>query len=254
MSNEELKALLDEKYEQYNQPGFIKDDPISIPHLFTKKQDIEIAAFWTAILSWGQRKTIINKSTELFRMMDFSPYDFVLHHQQKDLLPFANFKHRTFNGEDTLYFIHFFNKFYSQSQSLEEAFLNDVLKFEAFSSLSGFYHFFFEDEFYPLRTCKHISNPQKKSTCKRINMFLRWMVRNDRRGVDFGIWKKISASQLICPCDVHVNRVSRKLGLITRPQTDWMAAIELTTQLRSFDASDPVKYDYALFGLGLEGY
>jgi uncharacterized protein (TIGR02757 family) len=249
-----LKALLDEKYLEYNCPGFIVDDPVYVPHLFTKLQDIEISAFWTAILAWGKRKTIINKAVELFRMMDFSPHEFIIGHKEKDLLPLAKFKHRTFNGDDTLYFIHFLNEYYRAHNSLETAFLKVDGGYDAYSSLAGFHRIFFNNENHLPRTCKHIATPQKNSACKRINMFLRWMVRVDRNGVDFGIWKRIPASQLICPCDVHVNRVAKKLGLITRPKPDWLAAVELTEKLRHFDPADPVKYDYALFGLGLEGY
>lgn len=251
MKWEALKGLLDEKYEAYNHPGFIENDPVGIPHLFHKKQDIEIAGFWTAMLSWGKRKTIIRKSTELFQMMDFSPHEFILHHREKDLLPFLQFRHRTFNGEDALYFIHFFRNFYAHHSSLEEAFTAEMKETLA-SGLNGFYRLFFSLD-HPARTRKHVSCPGKNSTCKRINMFLRWMVRRDEKGVDFGIWNHIRPSQLVCPCDVHVDRVARNLGLISRKQTDWITAMQLTENLRSFDPADPVKYDYALFGLGVEG-
>lgn len=249
-----LKDFLDEKVEQYNQPDFIPNDPVSIPHNFSLKQDIEISGFIAAILAWGQRKTIINKCKELFQMMDNAPYDFLLHHEEKDLSPFLNFKHRTFNDVDTLYFIHFLAWFYRQHESLEEAFLlgqtgsSDAME----SILSRFHEFFFSLPDAPARTKKHIATPTRKAACKRINMYLRWMVRQDDKGVDFGIWKKISPSQLICPCDMHVDRVGRKLGLINRKQTDWLTAVELTERLREFDPSDPVKYDFALFGLGIE--
>ncbi len=249
-----LKDFLEGKVEQYNQPDFIPNDPVSIPHNFSLKQDIEISGFFAAILAWGQRKTIINKCKELFQMMDNAPYDFLLHHEEKDLSPFLNFKHRTFNDVDTLYFIHFLAWFYRQHESLEEAFLlgqTDAL--DAMESmLSRFHEFFFSLPDAPARTKKHIATPTRKAACKRINMYLRWMVRQDDKGVDFGIWKKISPSQLICPCDMHVDRVGRKLGLINRKQTDWLTAVELTERLREFDPSDPVKYDFALFGLGIE--
>jgi uncharacterized protein (TIGR02757 family) len=249
-----LKVLLDEKFTEYNCPGFIPNDPVSVPHMFTKSQDIEITAFWTAILAWGKRKTIIKKATELFGMMDFAPHEFILGHKEKDLIPFTGFRHRTFNGDDALYFIHFLNRYYKKHHSLETAFITKDGAYNAYSGISGFYRVFFDSEHHPARTCKHIATPEKNSACKRINMFLRWMVRDDNHGVDFGMWKKILPSQLVCPCDVHVNRVARKLGLISRPQSDWIAATELTDRLRQLDPADPVKYDYALFGLGLEGF
>jgi uncharacterized protein (TIGR02757 family) len=251
---QDLKGFLDEKVEQYNQPGFITYDPISIPHLFKKRQDIEIAGFFASILAWGQRKTIISKCLELFRLMDNAPHDFLLNHQEKDLKPFLLFKHRTFNDIDTLYFIHFFAWFYRQHDSLEEAFLigqnHSINGME--SMLKAFHEFFFSLTDAPSRTRKHIATPARKSACKRMNMYLRWMVRQDDKGVDFGIWKCIQPAQLICPCDLHVDRVARKLGLITRKQTDWQTAIELTERLREMDPNDPVKYDFALFGLGVE--
>lgn len=250
----DLKSFLDQKVDQYNRPGFIANDPISIPHRFFKKQDIEVAGFFAAILAWGQRKTIINKCLELLQMMDNAPHDFLLHHQESDLKPFLNFKHRTFNDVDTLYFIYFLSWFYQNHQSLEEAFLlgqtGGIDSME--SILIQFHQLFFSLEDAPSRTKKHIATPVRKAACKRITMYLRWMVRSDDRGVDFGLWNQISPSQLICPCDLHVDRVGRKLGLITRKQTDWKTALELTEKLRKFDPIDPVKYDFALFGLGIE--
>lgn len=251
--NEALKDFLEQKALEYNQPDFILLDPISIPHRFSKKQDIEIAGFMAAILAWGQRKTIINKCLELLDMMDGAPYDFVINHQENDLKPFLRFKHRTFNDIDTLYFLSFFSNFYKEYDSLEEAFTigwNDSIDIME-TLLINFHERFFMDPNAPQRTRKHIATPKRKAACKRINMFLRWMVRQDEHGVDFGIWRKIKPYQLICPCDLHVDRVGRKLGLITRKQTDWLTAMELTRNLRSFDPQDPVKYDFALFGLGV---
>lgn len=248
--------LLAEKYLQYNQPNFIPNDPISIPHLFTKKEDIEIMGFWASILAWGQRKTIINKCKELITLMDGSPHDFILNHQDSDLKAFLSFKHRTFNATDTLYFIAWFREFYQKHESLEEAFLVGKQSTEESNiknNLIGFHDFFFSLEDYPERTRKHIATPLRNSSCKRLNMFLRWMVRKDNHGVDFGIWNQIEMSKLICPCDVHVERVARKLGLIERPKPDWQMAVELTENLKLLDANDPVKYDFALFGLGVEG-
>lgn len=252
--NNQLKDFLETKVTQYNQPNFIENDPIQIPHLYTQKQDIEIAGFFAATLAWGQRKTIIAKCKQLMKMMDDAPYDFVIHHTEEDLKPFLTFKHRTFNATDTLYFIHFFKNFYQQHNSLEYAFIQNPQKLEIEEGLINFHQLFASLPEFPIRTRKHIATPARKSACKRINMYLRWMVRNDQNGVDFGIWKMIKPSQLICPCDVHVDRVARKLGLITRKQTDWLTALELTKNLRVMDENDPIKYDFALFGLGLEKF
>ncbi len=258
-----LYDLLESKVQQYNQPNFIPNDPISIPHQFSQQQDIEIMGFWAAVLAWGQRKTIINKCNELIRLMDGAPYDFVRNHQPLDLKPFLHFKHRTFNATDTLYFLHFFQQFYAEHASLEEAFVPAASvtlpqperhpAFPAEQALVRFHEVFFSLEDAPARTRKHVATPARKSSCKRLNMFLRWMVRKDANGVDFGIWNRLSPAALVCPCDVHVERVARKLGLLQRPNTDWQAALELTDHLRRFDPSDPVKYDFALFGLGVEG-
>ncbi|HEY2580391.1 MAG TPA: TIGR02757 family protein [Mucilaginibacter sp.] len=247
-----LKSFLDSKVAQYNQPDFIPNDPVSIPHLFTKKQDIEIMGLWAAVLAWGQRITIINKCRELITLMDGAPYDFIMNHEEPDLKKMLHFKHRTFNDIDTLYFISFFRYHYERHESLESAFVPADGNYSSFRGLGGFRDYFFSLPDYPHRTKKHISSPSQKSTCKRLNMFLRWMVRKDNCGVDFGIWNQIKPSELIIPCDLHVDRVSRKLNLITRKQTDWQTAVELTERLREFDPVDPVKYDFALFGLGIE--
>jgi uncharacterized protein (TIGR02757 family) len=249
-----LKDFLDEKVVLYNQPGFIENDPVSIPHLFTKKQDIEIAGLFAATLAWGQRKTIIRKCRELMAMMDDDPYNFVLKHSDTDLKPFLQFKHRTFNATDTLYFIEFLKSFYQKQTSLEDAFLVSPEEQTIENGLIGFHNIFFGLPDFPIRTKKHVATPARKSTCKRLVMYLRWMVRQDNQGVDFGIWKTIRPSQLVCPCDLHVDRVARNLKLIKRKQTDWQTALELTEQLRKFDPTDPVKYDFALFGLGIEGW
>ena len=287
VESDELKGFLDRKVDEYNRPGFIENDPVCIPHRFERKQDQEISAFFAAVLAWGQRKTIIHKCTDLMSRMDNAPFDFVTHHQETDLKSLLGFKHRTFNDTDLLYFIRFFRLHYGQYPSLEDAFLPPMLNSEfrpeytesypavsagevyASSScmlgslaqsnftiehaLNHFRRYFFSLPDYPLRTRKHISSPLQNSACKRLNMFLRWMVRRDDRGVDFGIWRRMIPSQLICPCDVHVERVARKLGLIQRKQSDWKTACELTDHLRQLDADDPVKYDFALFGLGVEG-
>ncbi len=260
-----LKDFFDEKVKQYNQPSFIKDDPVCIPHLFKKQADIEIAGLLAAVFAWGNRTTIINKSKELMNLMDNAPHDFCLNHNPQDLKKLEAFKHRTFNTTDLLYFIEFFKHHYTYHTSLEEAFLKfstpsqggddittgDIRGGIAQKLLSNFHNYFFSLEHVPSRTKKHISTPYKGSTCKRLNMFLRWMVRKDSMGVDFGLWKKISPSHLICPIDLHVARVAKRFGLLQRKQIDWQAAVELTTYLRTLDAADPVKYDFALFGLGV---
>jgi len=248
----ELKEFLDQKSDQYNQPGFIEHDPISIPHAFSKRQDIEIAGLFAAVLAWGQRITIVRKCKELLTRMDNDPYQFILHHTERDLRTFEDFKHRTFNTTDTLYFITFLRWFYGHHASLEEAFKVPVEDETIERGLINFHDVFFSLTDHPNRTKKHVATPERNSACKRLNMYLRWMVRKDTRGVDFGLWNKISPSQLICPCDLHVDRVARKLKLIRRKQTDWQTAIELTSNLHTLDPVDPVKYDFALFGLGME--
>ena len=250
---EELKIFLDKKVNQYNHLSFIESDPVSIPHLFTKKQDIEIAGFFAAIFAWGNRTTIINKSKELMNLMNNEPYHFVMNCKSGDLKKLDGFKHRTFNSTDLLYFIEFFKFHYSKNDTLETAFTKFLKKKDETveNALDGFYNYFFSLADVPDRTRKHIAAPQKKSSCKKLNMYLRWMVRKDKSGVDFGLWKNISPSQLIIPMDVHVARVARKMELFNRKQTDWQAALELTAQLRTFDQADPVKYDFALFGLGV---
>lgn len=247
-----LKELLDSYLEKYNDPDFIQDDPISIPHMFSDYRDIEIIGLWTAILSWGLRKTIINKSKELCNIMDYAPYDFIMNHTDNDLKRIARFKHRTFNGTDALCFVSFFKWYYTQSDTLEDAFI-DVS--DRSSMKNGIYHFFnlfISAPDFVKRTRKHVANPMAKSSCKRINMFLRWMVRKDEKGVDFGLWNRIGMDQLLIPLDVHVYRVARKLGLLERKQTDWTAVELLTEKLRMLNPSDPVVYDYALFGMGIE--
>ena len=241
----DIGAFLDRKVDEYNRPSFIPNDPISIPHTFSKPQDIEIAGFFAAIFSWGNRTTIINKTRQLMQSMDNAPHQFILQHEEKDRKGLLDFRHRTFNATDLLYFIEFFRYHYSRHDSLEDAFLRSP------DHLSGFYHYFFSLEDAPPRTYKHIASPEKNSSCKRLNMFLRWMVRHDDRGVDFGLWKRIPASRLVCPLDVHVARVARRFGLMTRTQTDWQSALELTDYLITLDPDYPVKYDFALFGLGV---
>lgn len=248
MTDEALKAFLDKKAEAYDQPFFIPEDPISIPHQFTRLQDIEIAGFFAAIFSWGNRTTIIRKASALMDQMDRVPYEFCLHASPAQLKKLSGFRHRTFNDTDLYYFLEFFRYHYSNHNTLETAFTMHGNDME--SMLTGFHHYFFSLEDVPARTRKHIASPEKGSTCKRINMFLRWMVRRDEAGVDFGLWKNISPSQLICPIDLHVARVAFKMGLIDTDQPNWKTATDLTARLRELDPHDPVKYDFALFALG----
>jgi uncharacterized protein (TIGR02757 family) len=259
-----LKQLLDAKVIQYNRPGFIEHDPISIPHQFSARQDIEIMGFWAAVLAWGQRPVILKKANELVQLMDGTPFDFVKNHQDSDLKRFLDFKHRTFNATDALYFLHFFRQYYQTHDTLEDAFLPNSNSYflDVEAHLIAFHNLFCGTAnpvltpFFPPRTRKHIATPARNSTCKRLLMFLRWMVRADDAGVDFGLWTRISPAQLVIPIDVHVERVARQLGLL--PETSktpptWKTALELTEALRQFDPTDPVRYDFALFGMGVSG-
>ncbi len=250
----ELKAFLDTKVIQYNNPKFIESDPIQIPHQFSKKEDIEISGFLTATIAWGNRKSIINNANRLMQLLDSSPYDFVMHHEDSDLEKLHPFVHRTFNGDDCIQFIKSLRHIYKRHGGLETLFSKHAEKESVQNSISKFKSTFFEIE-HLQRTEKHVSDPLKNSAAKRINMYLRWMVREDNAGVDFGIWKHLSPSQLSCPLDVHSGNVARKLGLLKRKQNDGKALAELDKNLRKLDASDPVKYDFALFGLGVfEGF
>lgn len=248
----DIKRLLDDKVKFYNNPGFISADPISVPHRFTKLQDIEISGFFASIFAWGNRTTIINKTLELMALMDNAPHDFILHAADKELKRLLNFKHRTFQTDDLLYFISFFKWYYGQNESLETAFTRGILPDDTSieNGLKGFRELFFSLPHLG-RTKKHVSSPVTGSSCKRINMYLRWMVRRDDKGVDFGLWQNIDAGKLVCPLDVHVGRVARRLGLLERQTDDWQAARELTEALKVYDNEDPVKYDFALFSIGV---
>lgn len=248
-----IKAFLEEKVAEFNRPEFIAQDPISLPHQFDKLQDIEIIGFWVAMLAWGKRTTIINSGKKLVELMDGAPHDFMVNHVEKDRAKFLSFKHRTFQPLDTLYFLEFLQSYYKKNNSLETAFSQHLTATDATieNALIGFHKLFFALPNAPQRTRKHIATPTKKSTCKRLCMFLRWMVRKDNKGVDFGLWNQISPSQLLMPLDVHVDRVGRRYGLITRKQTDWKTVLELSYNLRKIDPQDPVKFDFALFGLGV---
>ena len=253
LSNNELKEFLDSKYVQYNQEKFIESDPIQVPHNFTSKEDIEISSFLTATIAWGQRKTIIKNSFKMMDLLDNSPYDYIINSTEKEIDK-LNIKHRTFNEIDFRYFIKRLKYIYKDYGNLENIFFENIKDNTLHNSIHNFKSLFFKNN-YPLRTTKHISDPFKGSACKRVNMFLRWMVRKDSNGVDFGIWNKISPSYLSCPLDVHSGRVARKLGILNRTQNDHKAVLELDHKLRILDSNDPVKYDFSLFGLGVfEGF
>ena len=248
---ETLGEFLEEKYHLYHTEKFIESDPIQIPHQFTEREDIEISAFLAAAIAWGKRPMIIRNAQRLLSLMQDSPYEFIMNAEETDFERFENFKHRTFNGEDAVFFLKSLSNIYINHGGLKNVFEENYLKSRTvFQTLIEFRKIFFEIEF-PQRTSKHIANVEKKSAAKRLNMFLRWMVRSNSNGVDFGLWEKIPTSALYIPLDVHSGNVARKLGLLTRNQNDWKAVEELTDNLRKFDKNDPVKYDYALFGLGV---
>jgi uncharacterized protein (TIGR02757 family) len=249
------KELLDSLFKRFNQPAFIENDPIAIPHRFSLKQDIEIAGLFAAVFAWGNRKTIINKCNELISLMDDAPYAFIMNHRENDLKRFLSFKHRTFQTTDLLHFIRFLQFHYSKHDSIENAFTDGLTLHDESveNALNHFHDYFFSLDDSPSRTKKHIPAPINHSSCKRLNMYLRWMVRKDTAGIDFGIFKKIKTSQLVCPLDLHVIRVAKELKLIESAKSDWKTAIQLTNTLKIFDPVDPVKYDIALFGWGVSG-
>lgn len=246
----ELKEFLDEKANQYNHPDFIDSDPIYIPHQYALKEDIEISGFLTATIAWGNRKMIIKSGLRLMELMGNSPYDFIMSHKDSHLNRFDNFVHRTFNGTDAKYFMKALKHIYKNKGGLEGIFSGSTSEFSTQPAIHEFKKEFFSLN-HPMRTTKHISDPAKGSAAKRINMYLRWLIRRDNKGVDFGLWKSISPGQLSCPIDIHSGRVARKLGLLTRKQNDSAALKELDSNLRQMDKTDPVRYDFALFGLGV---
>ncbi len=249
MELEELKSFLDEKVIQFNQPSFIETDPIQVPKKFSEKENIEIAGFLTATIAWGNRQAIIKNAIRLMSLMDNRPYDFIMHSNNTDLLNVGQFVHRTFNGEDCIYFVRSLKNLYKHHGGLQQVFTEGYKKQgTAKSALEHFYSLFFEQK--GERTRKHVSNVTKGASGKRLNMFLRWMVRKDIPGVDFGLWDGIPASSLMLPLDIHTGNVARKLGILKRKSNDWKAVEEVTNTLRKFDSADPIKYDFALFGLG----
>lgn len=250
MTKSELKEFLDAKVEQYNHPKFLESDPVQIPHRFSKKEDIEISAFLTATIAWGNRKSIINNAQRMMALLDNAPHDFVLNHTEIDLEKLSGFVHRTFNHVDFNYFIRSLKNIYQYRRGLESVFAENTSIDSMQPAISAFKEIFFELP-HQQRTTKHVSDPLKGSAAKRINMFLRWMVRDNLTGVDFGLWKSIPTAILSCPLDVHSGNVARKLNLLKRKQNDARAVTELDKNLRKLDPKDPVKYDFALFGLGV---
>lgn len=247
----ELKEFLEEKYYHYNCERFIESDPIQIPKQFEDPKDIEIAGFLAATIAWGQRKTIISNMNKLLSQMENTPYDFIMQADEEDLNQFRDFKHRTFNGVDCIFFLQSLRNIYQNYGGLKNIFESGYRNYGSIASaIRAFRELFFELP-YPERTKKHVADISKKSSAKRLNMFLRWMVRRDDRGIDFGLWDNILMKDLYIPLDIHSGNVARKLGLLKRKQNDWQAVEELTAKLKEFDPNDPVKYDYALFGLGV---
>ena len=250
VNQKSLKQLLDRKYNEYCNDEFIALDPIQIPHYFSKKEDIEIAGFLSASIAWGQRPVIIKNAKRLMQIMEYKPYDFILNHTEADRIGFNEFRHRTFLVEDVLFFVKSLQNIYQKHGGLEDIFNKGYRKNKIKGAITELYQVFFEIE-HLKRTRKHISNPAKKSAAKRLNMFLRWMVRKDQSGIDFGIWKEMSTADLMLPLDVHTAKNARQLGLLNCKSNDWKAVEEVTENLRKFDSSDPIKYDFALFGMGI---
>ena len=250
MNLDELKIFLDEKVILYNRPEFIESDPIQVPHRFSQKEDIEISAFFAATFAWGNRKMIINKLNDLMNRMGNSPFDFVMNYSDDEFEKIESFKHRTLNSKDLDFYLKSIHNIYKNHGGLEKSFQFQKEETDSFHAIERFRKLFLEVP-HEQRSEKHLSSPAKNSAAKRLNMFLRWLIRSDNQGVDFGIWKNISPSQLVCPLDVHSGNVARKLGILTRSQNDWKAASELNLNLKKLDSEDPVKYDFALFGLGV---
>jgi len=246
-----LKDILEEKAEYYNKPGFIEQDPVGIPHQYIEKQDIEISGFLTALIAWGQRKTILRNAARLMKLMDNSPADFILHHQENDLKGIEHFVHRTFNGVDTIYFLKSLQRLYHKRGGIGDVIEKFYIETGSLKEAITRFRELFFDFYPPGRTAKHLPRVENGASAKRLNMYLRWMVRKDNKGVDFGIWKKIPPSALYIPLDIHSGRIARDLKLLKRKQNDWKAVEELTGKLRKYDPADPVKYDFALFGMGI---
>jgi len=251
MKDSFLRDFLEEKYVKYNHPDFISSDPVRVPHMFDEPGDIEISALLTATIAWGQRTTIIKNAVQLMKMMDCKPMDFIMTAGKTEFNHLKNFKHRTFNGADTIYFVRSLQNIYKYHGGLKGFFEDHFLTFGNLKETIIHFRKVFTSLSIPLRTYKHIADIEKNAAAKRLNLFIRWMVRKDKNRVDFGLWDKIPASALYIPLDLHTGNVARRLGLLQRKHNDWLAVEELTSRLREFDPDDPVKYDYALFGLGV---
>ncbi len=252
MNFSELKDFLDRKADLYNHPDFIENDPIQIPHRFSLKQDIEIAGFITATISWGNRKSILNSAEKILQQMDFSPYDYIYNHTEKDLRSLVGKSiHRTFNGDDLAHFIRNLGRIYHDSDSLEDLFLLQEGETDFYHSLERFRTVFLGTTAH--RAAKHVSSTYKNSSAKRLMMYLRWMVRQDSRKVDFGLWTRLPPRFLSVPLDVHTGNMGRQLNLITRKQNDWKTVVQMDAALRKMDDTDPARYDFALFGMGVNG-
>jgi len=255
LSNNDLGKFLEEKYEQYNTYDFVSNDPIQVPHKFSKKEDIEIVAFLSSTIAWGQRKSIIKNANRLASWLDNSPHDFIVNAKDSDFKVFEQFVHRTFNGNDCIFFLKSLQNIYQSHNGLEPLFTKKISEGKGMKEALSYFREIFLSVPHLQRSEKHIANTNKNSTAKRLNLFVMWMVRNDRAGVHFNLWKNISTSELFLPLDVHTANVGRKLGLLTRKQNDWKAVVEITESLRKFDPVDPIKFDFALFGLGInEGF
>ncbi|MBF5027608.1 TIGR02757 family protein [Planobacterium oryzisoli] len=252
MEREMLKDFLDEKVDLYNHPSYIDSDPIQIPHRFSSREDTEIMAFLMATIAWGNRKSIIASGEKMLDWMGNSPHDFILNHSRKDLQSFEGLPlHRTFSGEDFAHFAGHLKRIFSAYGSLEPLLLPLQQEENYYHALYRFRCAFLLESTH--RSCKHVSSTYKNSAAKRLLMFLRWMVRRDSRGVDFGLYTTHPAHKLSLPLDVHVGNIARALGILSRRQNDWKAVEELDLIVRTLDPKDPGKYDYALFGLGVSG-
>lgn len=248
----EMKTILEENYQKYNRLNFIETDPIQIPHSFSKKENIEISAFLTAIIAWGRRDIIIKNAKKMMSVLDNNPYDFIINAQSKDFDNIEKFVHRTFQFTDFIFFLKSLQNIYKNKNGLEDVFYKNYKKNKSIKeSISGFRKIFFAIP-HPARTRKHIADVTKNSAAKRINLFLMWLIRTDNIGVHFGLWKKFNPANLLMPLDVHTAKMSRALNLLSRKQNDWQAVEELTNNLKKFDPKDPTKYDFAIFGMDLD--
>lgn len=250
----ELKELLERLCDKYNRPEFIEGDPISVPHRYAGRADREVAGFFAATIAWGNRKAIVTSGHRMMRCMDDAPADFVRNASERELAALSAYVHRTFNGGDLRDFVLALRRMQELYGGIGAFFES---RYEATRSIPAVFAEFRREFFacdHAPRCEKHLSSVEKGAACKRLCMYLRWMVRRDDRGVDFGEWTRIPMSALYIPLDVHAGNMARALGLLARRQNDWRAVEEVTRALRGFDAADPVRYDFSLFGAGIDGY